>query len=100
MFSGYSEAISSAMRSYHKCLREKDSRHYAAIEAMKIGYGGISYISRLLNVTHKTIRKGISELGTPPPDESQTSSRQRRPGGGRKKNNGSALPNRKADYAD
>ena len=35
---------------------------YAAVEAVKLGHGGIEYVSRLLGCDPKTIRRGISEL--------------------------------------
>jgi hypothetical protein len=43
-------------------LNEKDRRRYAAIEAAKLGWGGISYISGLLGCDYYTIRSGRSEL--------------------------------------
>jgi hypothetical protein len=41
----------------HNNLQEKDKRHYAAVEAIKLGYGGIKYISSLLSCTRQTIYK-------------------------------------------
>ncbi len=53
----------------------------AAIEALKLGWGGISYISLLFGCEYYTIRFGIDELD----DESAMSMRDiRRSGGGRK----------------
>jgi Rhodopirellula transposase DDE domain len=43
-------------------LNEKDRRRYAAIEAAKLGWGGISYISSLFGCDYYTIRLGLSEL--------------------------------------
>ena len=43
-------------------LNERDFRRYAAVEALKLDHGGIKYISRLLNIDPKTIRKGIKEI--------------------------------------
>ena len=43
-------------------LNEKDRRHYAAVEAMRLGHGGIKYISDLLGIDSKTISQGIEEL--------------------------------------
>jgi hypothetical protein len=43
-------------------LNERDRRHYAAVEAMRLGHGGIQYISELLGIDPKTIRQGITEL--------------------------------------
>lgn len=50
------------MTSFYRSLNEKDRRHYAAIEAMKLGHGGIGYISQVLGCDQKTIRLGIAEL--------------------------------------
>jgi hypothetical protein len=83
----YSEEVKHIMRLHYSQLREKDRRRYAAVEALKLGYGGISYISRLLCVDRKTILEGKKELQvltTPEPMEG----RQRRTGGGRKKKYG------------
>lgn len=74
--------IEKQMQSYYESLSEKDRRRYAAIEAKKLGYGGIQYISKLFGCNYRTINKGIADL------EQQSlinSPRIRRPGGGRKK---------------
>lgn len=43
-------------------LSEKDQRHYAAVEAKKLGHGGISYIARLFSISERTIQQGLEEL--------------------------------------
>ncbi len=43
-------------------LSEKDRRHYASVEAAKLGHGGIQYLSELFGIDRKTIRAGIEEL--------------------------------------
>jgi len=43
-------------------LSEKDRRHYAAVEAKKLGHGGISYISLLFGISERTIARGLAEL--------------------------------------
>jgi len=50
------------MRSFYKRLSEKVRRRYAAIEAERYGYGGITEMSILFDCDEKTIRKGLSEL--------------------------------------
>jgi hypothetical protein len=63
-------------------LSEKDRRAYAAVEAYKIGNGGVTAISRLLGMSHEKIKKGREELDDPgllPSD-----GRQRHSGAGRK----------------
>lgn len=69
------------MQSYYESLSEKDRRRYAAIEAKKLGRGGIEYIKRLLGCNYRTIHKGITELE----QQSLSDLRIRRPGAGRKK---------------
>ena len=44
-------------------LDEKNKRYYAAVEAEKLGHGGIVYIVQLFGITEKTVRKGVEELG-------------------------------------
>jgi hypothetical protein len=46
-------------------LSEKDRRRYAAVEAAKLGHGGVEYIARLLACDPKTIRQGLMELDQP-----------------------------------
>jgi hypothetical protein len=75
------------MQVYYGRLGEKERRRYAAIEAVKLGHGGVKYISEVLSVDAKTIRQGKQELlelvqGT----DSVLDTRQRKQGGGRKKN--------------
>ena len=43
-------------------LSEKDRRRYAAIEAAKLGHGGVEYIARVLACDPKTIRQGLRDL--------------------------------------
>jgi hypothetical protein len=46
-------------------LSEKDRRRYAAVEAAKLGHGGVEYIARVLSCDPKTIRQGLKELEEP-----------------------------------
>ena len=50
---------------FYNSLSEKDKRLYAAIEALKLPHGGITYISNVLNCNRNTISKGILELRNP-----------------------------------
>lgn len=50
------------MQLYFGQLGEKDRRYYAAIEADKLGYGGLRYISQVLGLNEESIRNGIQEL--------------------------------------
>ena len=62
----YSLAVEAAMRTFCDSLREKDRRRYAAVEATKLGYGGLAYIARLLQLAPRTVRQGLQELQQPP----------------------------------
>jgi hypothetical protein len=57
----YTSQIEQQMQQFYHSLSEKDRRRYAAIEAVKLGWGGISYISQLLGCDYYTIRLGIEE---------------------------------------
>jgi hypothetical protein len=50
------------MKRLFDSLAEKDRRRYAAIEATKLGHGGIEYITGVLKCDPKTIREGQTEL--------------------------------------
>ncbi len=58
----YPAAVEAAMRIFFASLSEKDRRRYAAVEASKLGHGGLAYIARLLRIDPKTIRQGRWEL--------------------------------------
>ncbi len=79
----YSKNIEAEMRKLYSTLSEKDRRRYASLEAIKLGYGGQSYISKLLGCSIKTIQRGIAELKDLP-DDGKHEKRIRRSGGGRK----------------
>jgi hypothetical protein len=58
----YPKVIERRMRAFYGTLSEKERRRYAAIEADKLGHGGIDYISDLFRIGPKTIRRGLEEL--------------------------------------
>jgi hypothetical protein len=58
----YDTELERLIRLHHSRLSEKEQRHYAAIEAQKLGHGGKRYIARLLEISTRTLYKGISEL--------------------------------------
>lgn len=77
----YPSEVEPKMQRLYESLSEKDRRRYAAIEALKLGWGGITYISQLFGCDYYTIRFGIEELE----DEAAMSLGEiRRRGGGRK----------------
>jgi hypothetical protein len=58
----YSPSVERMMQRLYRSLREHDRRRYAAIEAAKLGVGGVEYIAGLLECDPKTIRQGVTEL--------------------------------------
>lgn len=75
------------MALYFTGLNEKDQRHYAAIEADKLGFGGQKYVGALFGISTFRIRSGIRELSDPRLLGQIPTGKQRRAGGGRKKKN-------------
>lgn len=77
----YPHEVEQRMQRYYQSLSEKDRRRYAAIEALKLGWGGKSYISDLLKCDDESMQLGLQEL-----DDSDALNRKgiRRHGGGRK----------------
>lgn len=61
----YAVDVERKMRRLSDWLSEKDRRRYAAVEAAKLGHGGVEYISRVLGCDPKTIRQGLKELDEP-----------------------------------
>ncbi len=59
---GYAAEVERMMRRLFGSLKEDDRRRYAAIEAAKLGHGGIEYIARVLECDPKTIQLGMKEL--------------------------------------
>ena len=58
----YSARTERYMQQFYHSLNEKDRRHYAAVEADKLGHGGVEYISRLLNCSRQTIYTAMAEM--------------------------------------
>jgi hypothetical protein len=77
----YSPEVEQQMRRFYRSLSEKDRRRYAAVEALKLGWGGVTYISQLFECDDKPIRDGMQELEQ---EEVLSQSRIRQVGGGRK----------------
>jgi hypothetical protein len=78
----YAPEIERMMKRLFDSLRENDRRRYAAIEATKLGHGGIGYIARVLGCDPKTIRLGHDELIE---GHDLDAGRVRNEGGGRKR---------------
>lgn len=58
----YPLQVEQQIQRFYRSLNERDRRRYAAIEATKLGQGGIAYVAGLLGCDSKTITKGIKEL--------------------------------------
>jgi hypothetical protein len=59
---GYAAEVERKMQRFFGWLSEKDRRRYAAVEAAKLGHGGIEYMAQVLECDPKTIRQGLREL--------------------------------------
>jgi hypothetical protein len=81
--SHYTPEAAARVRAFYATLSEKDQRRYAAVEAARLGHGGIEYVAEVLDCSRRTIERGLLELDELPHDPA--AGRVRRPGGGRKK---------------
>ena len=79
----YEPHVEERMRAFAQTLSEKDRRRFAALEAARLGHGGVEYIAEVLRCSVRTIERGAHELDQLPDDPA--AGRVRRPGGGRKK---------------
>lgn len=75
--------IHERFRQSSRSLNEFQRRLWAATEAMKLGRGGITLVSKALRMSRSTIRRGIQDIATGQTD-SHSDARIRKPGGGRK----------------
>jgi Rhodopirellula transposase DDE domain len=83
----YPPDVELAMQILYRSLREHDRRRYAAVEAAKLGHGGLDYIAALLGCDPKAIRRGQEDLQRLADGDLQDitpDDRARRQGGGRK----------------
>src|SRR5918998_1375349 len=82
--------IIAAVRNKYQALKpvmdEKVQRRWAACEAMTIGWGGITVVSKATGISRPTIRAGIAEVqsGAPAAEEVPQRRSIRRAGGGRR----------------
>ena len=61
----YDARVERTMKRFFDSLSEKDRRRYAAVEAAKLGHGGIEYVARLLGCDPGTVRQGQDDLEQP-----------------------------------
>lgn len=81
--SQYSSDVEVGLRAFYETLSEKDRRRYVAVEARRLGHGGIAYVAQVFGCSERTIERGLAELDQLPLDPA--AGRIRRVGGGRKK---------------
>ncbi len=85
--------IAERYRQSGRSFNEFQRRHWAATEAMKLGRGGLSIVSKALRISPNTIKKGIQEIVSGQAELlSVANARIRKPGGGRKSSRSSATP--------
>jgi len=77
----HSADIEIQMQKLYNTLNEKDKRRYAAVESLKLGYGGKKYICHVLGCDLKTLNQGIKDLNN---EAAVKLKRIRKKGGGRK----------------
>ena len=66
---GYSAPVEQHMLALYESLSEKDRRRCAAVEAEKLGHGGIEYVSKLFGCDADTVRRGSWDVDRLPADE-------------------------------
>lgn len=69
MLRDYSAPVERHMVELYKSLSEKDRRRYAAVEAEKLGHGGVQYIANLFACDPDTIRHGAQDMEQLPVDK-------------------------------
>ena len=60
------------MVNFYQSLSEKDRRRYAAVEAGKLGHGGVAYIARLFGCDPHTVRRGLADVEQLPEDAAES----------------------------
>ena len=79
------ESIRRRFQSLRPEMDERTRRHWAAVEARELGWGGVTAVSDATGLSRTTITSGIRELKEREAGTSAASRRIRRPGGGRKR---------------
>lgn len=68
---GYEKRVEVQMVNFYRSLSEKDRRRYAAVEAGKLGFGGVAYIAELFGCEPDTIRHGMADVEQLPQDAAE-----------------------------
>jgi hypothetical protein len=58
----YPRNVERLMRAFYQSLCENDRRRYAAVEAARLGHGGIEYIAGVLGIDPKTIESRLKAV--------------------------------------
>jgi hypothetical protein len=64
----YPRVVERHMLALYESLSEKDRRRDAAIEAEKLGHGGMQYVADLFGCDPDTIRRGLEDVVELPTD--------------------------------
>ncbi len=64
----YDENVERHMRLFYDSLSEKDRRRYAAVEAEKLGHGGVEYVAEVMKCHPSTVRQGREDIVQLPED--------------------------------
>ena len=67
----YVKPVERHMKALYDSLSEKDRRRYAAVEAVKLGHGGVQYIADLFECDPDTIRAGRHDMEQLPADAAE-----------------------------
>lgn len=67
----YPPEVCEHMKAFYDSLSEKDRRRYAAVEAEKLGHGGMEYIAAVLGCSERTVRQGRSDVQRLPEDDAE-----------------------------
>ena len=67
----YTDAVERHMVRLYDSLSEKDRRRYAAVEAEKLGHGGVQYVADLFECDPDTVRHGAEDMEQLPADEAE-----------------------------
>ncbi len=68
----YSKRVEVQMVNFYRSLSEKNRRRYAAVEAGKLGHGGVTYIASLFDCDPDTIRRGLADVELLPADAAES----------------------------
>ena len=79
----YEPAVEERMRGFYQTLSEKDGRRDAALEARRLGRGGIGSVAGVLGCSSRIVERVLGELNQLPHDPAE--GHVRRAGAGRNK---------------